>query len=159
MAGILFTFLSHIKRNTFESILIWPKWIIHIQHFYPDTVLRYHTKSSKILTIIEQQFTKSFYLKSLIYFQIGLKFVHENENMDLGKLIVGLVFICVHSLNDVVHCYGTKGDNVSFLLNSFQEGYDRRLRPNYGGESWDGIVKLRSKSSCGIGSLISPNTI
>ena len=32
-------------------------------------------------------------------------------------------------------CQSTKGDNVSYLLNSFQEGYDRRLRPNYGGES------------------------
>ena len=29
---------------------------------------------------------------------------------------------------------GTKGDNVSFLLNSFQRSYDRRLRPNYGGK-------------------------
>lgn len=27
---------------------------------------------------------------------------------------------------------GSKGDNVSFLLNSFQAGYDRRVRPNYG---------------------------
>lgn len=32
-------------------------------------------------------------------------------------------------------CQSTKGDNVSYLLNSFQEGYDRRLRPNYGGKS------------------------
>ena len=28
---------------------------------------------------------------------------------------------------------GSKGENVSFLLNSFQAGYDRRVRPNYGG--------------------------
>ena len=55
--------------------------------------------------------------------------------MEIGKLIMCLFFISVHNLIDVVHCYGTKGDNVSFLLNSFQEGYDRRLRPNYGGES------------------------
>ena len=27
---------------------------------------------------------------------------------------------------------GSKGDNVSYLLNSFQAGYDRRVRPNYG---------------------------
>ena len=55
--------------------------------------------------------------------------------MENRKLVICLVFICVHNLIDVAHCYGTKGDNVSFLLNSFQEGYDRRLRPNYGGRS------------------------
>ena len=48
-------------------------------------------------------------------------------------LLVGLLpllpmFQCVSGM-------GTKGDNVSYLLNSFQEGYDRRLRPNYGGMS------------------------
>ena len=45
-------------------------------------------------------------------------------------LLVGLLpmFYCVSGM-------GTKGDNVSYLLNSFQEGYDRRLRPNYGGMS------------------------
>ena len=41
-------------------------------------------------------------------------------------------------LQTTVFCTTTtasKGDNVSFLLNSFQKSYDRRLRPNYGGKS------------------------
>ena len=50
--------------------------------------------------------------------------------------VLPLILVMISFYNfDLGHCYGTKGDNVSFLLNSFQEGYDRRLRPNYGGMS------------------------
>jgi len=54
--------------------------------------------------------------------------------MELKKVPNLLLFISVSFYHSsIVNCYGTKGDNVSYLLNSFQEGYDRRLRPNYGG--------------------------
>ena len=55
--------------------------------------------------------------------------------MELKKVPNLLLFISVSFYHSsIVNCYGTKGDNVSYLLNSFQEGYDRRLRPNYGGK-------------------------
>lgn len=61
-----------------------------------------------------------------------------------------MVLILISFYNfKVVNGMGTKGDNVSYLLNSFQEGYDRRLRPNYGGMSWNAVIKSQQdKISC-----------
>ena len=40
--------------------------------------------------------------------------------------------------------YSEFGDvNISALLNSFQMGYDKRVRPNYGGENY---AKARKKN-------------
>ena len=54
--------------------------------------------------------------------------------MDVKLIFVKLWLLLSGQLPNLVFCYSTKGDNVSYLLNSFQEGYDRRLRPNYGGK-------------------------
>ena len=60
-----------------------------------------------------------------------------NKQLD-GKLLALLTFVWTISIfNKTSIVEGTRSDipavNISYILNSFQIGYDRRVRPNYGG--------------------------
>ena len=60
-----------------------------------------------------------------------------NKQLD-GKLLALLTFVWTISIfNKTSIVEGTRNDiqavNISYILNSFQIGYDRRVRPNYGG--------------------------
>ena len=41
--------------------------------------------------------------------------------------------------------------NISAILNSFQMGYDKRVRPNYGGEAREAEILIISIESLGEG--------
>ena len=61
----------------------------------------------------------------------------RNKELD-GKLLALLTFVWTISIfNKTSIVEGTRNDiqavNISYILNSFQIGYDRRVRPNYGG--------------------------
>ena len=61
----------------------------------------------------------------------------RNKELD-GRLLALLTFVWTISIfNKTSIVEGTRNDiqavNISYILNSFQIGYDRRVRPNYGG--------------------------
>ena len=53
--------------------------------------------------------------------------------VSVSVLAAGLVFTLPDLTSATIDVPEDPGLNVSFLLNNFQIGYDRRVRPNYGG--------------------------
>ena len=73
-------------------------------------------------------------------FELGIEIGNEQNHL-LSNFLTGNMNINVSILLSFISFYSSNGGNlgdvnISALLTSFQTGYDKRVRPNYGGKKY-----------------------